>query len=404
MKKTVRCAWILGLVLLIATGCGSDDDTATNGGDGTDTNQKFFVAATQGEATYLLTVDDLESGTASIVGNGIEEPYSFTAFVNNGTKSTVAMQYRQGDPALGVSYGLDATGNLVRTGSEFQMNKGYSTWGSFDGYVLAGRGGGQDVGNGGIGAIFYFIDPENQNAVVEKSINTQNITGNGLTATLSGVADGGNGEFYTSLVLTDGSPDEVNIAALDADLNVKRIYHDDRISYSAGRFRSAYYSQIANDGDGNTYVFSGAYDSATTKPAGALRINKGVTSFDQNYYFNIQELSGGFRFRKVWNITEDYFLLEFYNTLEYGSTTPASQYAIVKMSTKQFTWLTNGFPAKDTITDTGWPFAYNGKMYFPVTTANAKPTVYVIDPVAGTAKAGLVIDAEGVSALSRLTY
>ena len=66
-------AWVLGLALLIATGC---SDTTS----GTATKGNYFVAATQGDFTYMLAVDDLESGTASIVGNAgaIEEPYAFT--------------------------------------------------------------------------------------------------------------------------------------------------------------------------------------------------------------------------------------------------------------------------------------------------------------------------------------
>jgi hypothetical protein len=404
MKKRTKInssLFAISFALLTIVSCSSDNEKDSVSGN--TTKQKFFVAATQGTATYMLTVDDLESGTATIVGNGIEEPYSFTAFVNNGTASTVAMQYRQGDPALGLSYGLDSAGKLVRKGNEFQMTVGYTTWGAFDKYVITARSG-QTLTDGSVGAIFYLIDPANQNAVTEKSIKTGNLTGNGLPATLSGIADAGNGNFFTSLVLTGGNPDEVNIASIDANMNVKQIFTDNRISYSAGRYRSAYYSQIANDDDGNTYVFSGAFDSTTTKPAGALRINKSATSFDKEYYFNIQELSGGFRFRKVWHITDDYFLLELYNTTTYTTMTPATQYAIVKMKDKKLTWITTGFPAKEDITATGWPFAYNGKMYFPVTTANAKPTVYVIDPKAGTAKAGLVIDAAGISALSRFTY
>lgn len=400
-KVMNKLAWALCLAVL-AVGC-KDDEPGTETTPETEVNQKFFVAATAGTATYMLTVDDLESGTASIVGNGIEEPYAFTAFVNNGTKATVAMQYRQGDPAIGMSYGLNTSGSLVKIGNEFQMDKGYTTWGTFGDYVLTARSG-QTLTSGATGAIVYFVDVNNQNAVTSKEVVTTNMTGNGLTATLSGLVDGGNGEFLTSLVLTNGNVDSVYVAALDENLTVKRIYKDNRLSYSAGRYRSAYYSQIDNDDDGNTYVFSGSYESTTTKPAGAIRINQGATTFDPSYYFNIQELSGGYRFRKVWHVTEDYFLLEFYNDIAYSTTSAATQYAIVKMEDKTFTWLTSGFPAKDQITATGWPFSDNGKLYLPVTTASAQPTVYVIDPKTATAKAGLVIEAEGVSALAKFTY
>lgn len=418
-KTTNRGVWTIGLALLVAMGCSKKENPGPgdDNGNGTE-NEKYFVAATAGSSTYLLAVDDLESGKVSIVGNGVEIPRTYTTWVNNGTIASVGLIYAQGDPGIGISYGLDAGGNLVPVGNEFQITSRFTTYGAFDKYIITGVSG-QTLTNGKTGSVFNFIDLDNHNAMTQKEVITENFTGNGQLATFSGIVDIGNGEFLTGLVVSEpkdpeagggGStgpvthPDSVWVAALDANLNVKRIYRDDRISYASGRMRSQYYSQIAKDDDGNVYVFSGAFDSNTTKPAGALRINKGAADFDQDYYFNIQEESGGYRFRKVWHITADYFLLEVYNDIEYGSTSAATQYAIVKMEDKKFTWVTSGFPSKDEITATGLPFSDNGKIYFPVTTASDQPTVYVIDPVTATAKAGLVIEAEGVAALSRFTY
>nr|WP_322623590.1 DUF4374 domain-containing protein [uncultured Flavobacterium sp.] len=411
-------AWVLGLALLIATGC---SDTTS----GTATKGNYFVAATQGDFTYMLAVDDLESGTASIVGNAgaIEEPYAFTAFVANGERSVTAMQYRQGDPSIGMSYSLDAEGTIQKTGNQFQLEKGYGTWGSFDNYIVAARSG-QTLTDGSTGVIAYLIDQQNGNAVTTKYLSTTGLNGGATydgvqeSATISGVVDRGNGTFLTagvfshgvvgsggSTTATVGNPDEAWVFELDQNLNIVRSFQDDRISYSAGRYRSAYYSQIAADSDRNTYVFSGAYDNTSTKKAGVVRIPANASDFD-SYYWDLESASGGYRFRKVWHISDDYFLLEFYNE-QYENITVSSgatSYAIVKMGTKDFKWLNTGFPAKNTIVGTGWPFAHNGKMYFPVTTDSAQPTVYVIDPATASAKAGLVIQADGVSALARLSY
>lgn len=417
VKTMNGSVWGIGLALLAAVGCSKNDGPGPAGGNGGN-GERYFIAATAGSSTYLLTADDLESGTATIVGNGVEIPRTYSMWVNNGTKASVGLIYAQGDPGIGISYGLDASGNLVPVGNEFQITSRFTTYGAFDKYVVTSVSG-QTLTDGKTGAVFNFIDLDNHNTMTQRDIVTENFTGNGQLATFSGIVDLGNGEFLTGLVVSEpkdpeagggGStgpvthPDSVWVAALDANLNVKRIYRDDRISYASGRMRSQYYSQIASDDAGNVYVFSGSFESSTTKPAGALRINKGAADFDQSYYFNIEEMSGGYRFRKVWHITEDYFLLEVYNDLEYGSTTAASQYAVVKMQDKTFSWVREGFPAKDEISATGLPFADNGKMYFPVTTASAQPTVYVIDPETATAKAGLVIQAEGVAALSRFEY
>jgi hypothetical protein len=306
-----RNSWMLGLGVLALVACSKSDGPDTGGGNFK--GQKYFIAATTGTATYLLTADDLSNHdlTISTTGNGVELLTTYTTWVNYGNQASVGLYYQQGNPGLGVTYGL-ATGTV-------------------------------------------------------------------------------------------NYPDSVWVAALDADLNVKRIYRDNRLSYSSGRFKSQYYSQIAKDDKGNVYVFSGSYDGTTTKPAGALRINQGAETFDQNYYFNIQEKSGGYRFRKVWHITEDYYLLEFYNSIQYDTNTPATQYAIVKMEDQSFTWLTNGFPTKDQITATGLPFADGGKLYLPVTTDTAAPTIYVIDPTTASASAGIVIEADAVNSVTKLT-
>jgi hypothetical protein len=193
------------------------------------------------------------------------------------------------------------------------------------------------------------------------------------------------------------------VAAFDVDLNLKRIYGDDRISYSAGRFRSQYYSQIAKADDGSVYVFSGAYESTTNHQAGVLRINKNATTFDASYHFNIQEKADDYKFRKVWHITGNYFLLELYNDLSPTATGAATQYGVVDVVGKTFTWVT-GIPAKDQITDTGLPAPYGGKMYFPITAASADPAIYIIDPATAEATKGLtIIGAKSINAIGRLT-
>lgn len=418
-KKKYSVVLALAIAVLTVVGCSDDNNS------GTSTKGNYFVAATQGDFTYMLSVEDLESGTASIVGNAgaIEEPYAFTAFVSNGTRSVTAMQYRQGDPSIGMSYNVNADGVLSKTGNEFQLEKGYGTWGSFGNYIVAARSG-QTLQDNSTGVIAYLIDQENGNAVTTKYLHTEGLNGgiryNGVqeNATISGIVDRGNGTFLTagvfshgvtgsggSTTATVGNPDECWVFELDRDFNVVRSFQDDRISYSAGRYRSAYYSQIDRDAADNIYVFSGAYDNTSTKNAGAIRIPAGGSDFD-SYYWDLETASGGYRFRKVWHIADDSFLIEFYNeqyeTISVSSA--ATQYAVVKMGSKDFKWVTTGFPVKGSIVGTGWPFAYNGKMYFPVTTDSAQPTVYVIDPATATAKAGLVIQADGVSALARLSY
>ncbi|PQL95316.1 DUF4374 domain-containing protein [Apibacter adventoris] len=389
---------------IFITSCGSDDSVNEGVDEGSnDFSQKFVIAATKGSSSYMLTTNNLDQGSSSLSGKGIEIGRVFTHFINYKYQSLVGLIYGQGGTYVGYCFILGQNGKLQKLKGEGDMGfqvSSFNTVGTFGDYMVAARGT-QPLADGTTGAIFSFIQQNGNNlSITTKTLHTDNIVGNG-NPTISGILDIGNGEFLTSLV-NPNDPDKVYIIALDIDLNVKRIYTDNRISYSCGRWRSAMYSQLGMDDSGNIYVFSGSYESTTTKPAGALRISKGSTSFDKDYYFNIEEVSGGYRFRKVFHITEDYFLLEFYNELEYQNTSPASQYAIVKMNSKKFTWLRTGFPSKDQITGTGWPLSYQGKIYYPVTTSNDQPTVYEIDPKTVTAKAGLVVEAEGITGISLL--
>ncbi|WP_128331075.1 DUF4374 domain-containing protein [Apibacter sp. HY039] len=391
--------------LIVMYSCGSDDSTSVSD-ETEDPNftQKFVIAATLGTSTYMLTSDQLDSGNTTITGNGLEVGRVFTHFINYKYQSLSGLIYGQGGTYAGYTFVLGSNGRIQKLKGEGDMGfqvSNYNTVGNFGDYMIAARGA-QALADGTTGAVFSFIQQIGTNlSIVQKTLHTDNITGNGYNPTISGIVDTGNGEFLTALV-TPEDPDKVYVLALDADLNVKRIYTDDRISYSAGRWRSAMYSQLAMDDAGNTYVFSGSYETTTTKPAGALRINKGATGFDQDYYYNIEQASGGYRFRKVFHITEDYFLLEFYNELQYENISPASQYAILKMDTKKFTWVRTGLPSKEQISATGWPLSYEGKIYLPVTTLNEQPTVYVIDPVSATAKSGLVVESGGITAVSLL--
>lgn len=362
--------------------------------------EKFFIAASQGEGTYLFTVDDAGENITTTTETAIENPVSYTHYAYNGNTAVLGLAYRQGDPAVGVVYGLDNAGNLVEKGNGFELTDGFSTLGPVGNYIVTSRSG-RTLTDGGTGSLFYFIDLANNNYISQKAINTENFAGTDLTANFIGIAEAGEGEFFTGVEFPDGSVDSVYVAKFDTDLNMIKFYQDDRLSRSGGQYRSARYSQIGNDDKGNTYVFSGSYSTETVKPAGALRINKGADDFD-SYYFNIEAKSSGYRFRKVWHITADYFLLEFYNDLEYSSQTPATQYAVVGMEGQSFSWV-QGIPAKDNIESTGWPYATDGKAYLPITAADGQPAIYVIDPVTATATKGITVNgAESISGIAKL--
>lgn len=413
MRNTLKNrSWIFGLTILAVVGCSKEKGGNPDPGnqDGTD---RYFIAAVVDGATYTMAVNDLEKDTVITTSQAIENRSTFTHYAYNGTNAVLTVNYQQGNPSPGIIFQLDANG-ILKKKDEFVLQSGFNTVGNFDKYLATAANGKTLAGAnaGKTGSVFYLVDLKNENNIAEKTIVTENFVGN-KTADFIGIADAGDGEFFAGLVLSakavaEGQPanaapsqDSVFVAKLDANLNVKKIYDDNRLSYSGGQMRSARYGQIDNDDEGNTYVFSGAYSATTTKKAGALLIKKGVNNFDANYHFDIENASGGYRFRKVWHVTEDYFLLEFYNDQGApGSSAAATQYGIVRMSTKDFKWIRTGFPAVDAIDAAGWPFTANGKAYIPITPSNAQPAVYVVDPKTAIAKKGITVS--GVTSIAGL--
>ncbi|MDR2413936.1 MAG: DUF4374 domain-containing protein [Odoribacteraceae bacterium] len=414
IKKSLLIACAACLALFVAS-CNDDDASSKQPRVGA-----FFIAVTGETTQYILQADDLESGNLLISDNVRElEQTGYTWIFNDDPSVAVGLIYQQGDPGIGLGFAIDGEKNLLDP-AQFIITSRFTSYGFFDKYALTCVGGQTPASDSSRSdyVTFNFINLENNFSLTDRSIPTLNITGNGGQATFSGIADMGNGEFLTGLVVsapkdpsagggsssgTIAYPDSVWVAAFDANLNLKRIYRDNRISYSSGRFRSQYYSQIGRATDGSVYVFSGSYESATTKPCGALRINKNATAFDANYYFNIEEKTGGYHFRKVWHVDGDYFMLELYNDLTPTATGAATRYGIVNMSAKTFSWIT-GIPAYDQITGTGLPAPYNGKIYFPIVIEGEYPTIYAIDPVTSTATKGLsVTGATSINAVGRLT-
>lgn len=411
-RRILTNAVLATTIMSMSVACSKNDDGG--GGDSNSANDKFFISAVTGEANYLLSTEDVSTGSLTTTGAGVELARSYT-WLFHGTDRAMGLIYQQGNPAPGIAYKLDQQGNLVQSGGEFEVPNGYTTYGPFKSYIVtAATGRATDTTL----AVFNFYDVLNNNAVTVKTVQAHRYAGTDEKAVFSGIEDMGDGTFMTGVVLSDrvttstagigtvDFPDSCYAARLDENLNLINFYRDGRLSFSAGRYRSAVYSQIGKDDNNNVYVFSGSYDSKTTKKAGAIRINAGDTKFDPDYYFDIETAAGGHKFKRVWHITGSYFMLEFYNhQAEITNTLQASTaYGIVNAQNKTFNWLSTstGMPDSSTIQSTGLPMAYNGKIYIPLTVKDKLPAVYIIDPAALTAKRGLEVQADNISGIGFL--
>lgn len=404
--------------------CSSGDDAALDGtsdggvsGGGTSgsvLNGKgaYFIAVKTDNGTeYVMQTNSLTAGNLDIKDNIMELPQTEYTWVFN-NHDAIGMVYQQQYAGLG--YGLRWTSDdaqLSKLG-EFRIETRFSNYGFFNGQLVTSVGGQVSAdGSRNDGATFAFwnIGADGVKLASTKTLWTEDITGNGQQVTFSSIVDNGDGTFLTAMVQSafhqtgtgDGSsigdvkyPDSVWVAKMDKDLNVLRVYRDDRISYAAGQYRSQVLHEVFKTDDGTVYVFSNAFNAATTRNAGALRINKGAEEFDKDYYFDLQTPAGGYKFRRVWYMTGSKFLLEIYNEKNINTITVGHQFALVDMAAKKFTWV-SGLPAKNLITSGvetgGVPMYADGVIYLPITQFGQDASIYVVNPETGEAAKGITL-------------
>jgi hypothetical protein len=396
---------LMGTMVAVAVPLWSSCDKAN---DAPPQKGAYVIAATSEDGAYLLQADSISAGQISIVGNG-KEAQAGTAWVFYKDKYAYSLYYRQGDPAQASAYELDADGKLQIRANTFQLPARYTTYGVFDKYIVTAVAVTQTDETPGLQFVFLNVDDQ---SLTTKIIAGDNFTGNGETATLSGILEVGD-KFFSGVCTTPavnggGStgtvtayPDSVWVAIFDKDLSYT-IARDNRLSYASGRLRSTYYSGLAKDDNDNVYVFSSAFESSTTKPSGVLRINKGETRFDPDYFFNIEEKANGHNLIRVWHITGSYFLLQMYDAVTPTILGAANTLAVVDVVGKTYKEVT-GVPSPDKMTLTSiTPYAENGKIAVPIISTDEHPYIYIIDPATATAVKGLEIEAEGATAVGKL--
>lgn len=136
-----------------------------------------------------------------------------------------------------------------------------------------------------------------------------------------------------------------------------------------------------------------------------VRIRKGATEFDPDYYVNFEEIGTRHPIFRCWHISGAYFLLQLYSEgvegMMKGTEAVVNELAIFDAENKKIVPVT-GLPS-DLAGFGGEPYGEKGSMYIAVTvTGGDKPAFYKIDAVTGRASKGLVIDAESVATAGKL--
>lgn len=414
------------------------------------------------EAHLLMSAESLEKGTVSPVGNGlVNEGATYWLFFEN--KYLYALNYHQGNAGTTQSFVMDASHNITKRTQEYNVNR-FTTYGFYDGYIMTTSSGNGPKGladaNGYIPKSFLisYLDVDNQTYTSNKvSAETpflaENFLGNGEFVTLAGLQQVG-GKLYAAAVPmglsqygcmqknADGSykwvlpgnedlikkeaggqgsssykkdelqwtqyPDECWVTIFsDKTLTRHKNIRTDKISYAAGRFKSQYYQMTWAADDGYVYVFSPSYAKAmtdkrqrTTLPSGVVRINTKTEEFDKNYYFNIEEKTGGLSFLRTWYIGGNYFLMLMYDRPLTESKPVGNRIAVFNVSNGNLTYV-EGLP--DDITGfSSIPYMENGNAYIGVTTASSHLAIYKIVPASAKATKGLVVEATSLDGVGKL--
>ena len=350
------------------------------------------------------------------VGNGLETDYSRAAtWLFFGDKYLYRLSYNMGSDGTTVAFYLDKDGKLRQRSGEYSI-KNFTAYGTYGNKIITtatAAGNTADAhGNQAYDINFTLLDVE------------------------SG-AGGTGGGAYTAGTL-DGTqyPDECYVAIFDDDTFTNpTIVKTDKMSWAAGRMRSAYYQTVWAADNGDIYVFSPSYAKLqsdprqrTTHPSSVMRIKKGATEFDNTYApFDIEAaansaIRAGSKARpggdgdasgvadnskavyRCWHITDDYFLLQMYANGINAQGTGATRMAVFKGEERTFKYVT-GLPDESLISSFPVKNIYceKGVCYIAVVTADGnQPKVYKIDPATATATQGLSAGVDELGAIGKL--
>lgn len=270
--------------------------------------------ASTAKADYLLTAGSLESGSVSILGNGIEQDGSYRYYVTANNKF-FSMLYGQGNPGAVTAYNIK-DGKLNKV-TNFQTET-VQAFAPVDNDLLLFKIS-RNVATPT--SSWYKVNTNSLSITGDGAVNALNMSHNGEVAHFSWLKQvgtkvyapyfsirGANAPGTTGTSFTTAYPDSTWIAVFNyADMKLEKVIRDNRTSYIGRYFRDGL--SVAENGD--VYGFSSGVATSlngttgalsSTKPSGIVRIKAGTTKFDKSYFLNFEALAGGM------NITNWYYL------------------------------------------------------------------------------------------------
>lgn len=412
MMNKFRSVLIAGSFIgLLATGCSKDDDGPNPGTEPeTHTESKYVIEGSSlsgglSGPSYILTADDISSGTINITGNGVELHEITSAIFQNNTLFSLVYGLTAQGPIT--TYKLDADGKLAK-GVTLNVPTA-NVFGRIDDDAIITCAVPRELSSPM--ANFTVIDAVNPQIKKTASLNAITLReGTGEMASFNALTKVGDKIFapYMSIGGTGGTGgygskylDSTWIAVLSyPELAVEKIIKDNRTSYIGAYFGMFGVDQLDN---GDVYTFSTA-PTGSTKPSAVLKIKNGTTEFDKSYFFNLEAASGGHKLVRSSHISGNLFLAEMYD--EVGKASGKVRLAIVDVVNATFEWVSGSPTYSAGMLNTPTYVEDDGKsVVVPISETPNNFTLYIVDATSKSAKKGAEIKGMAIfSAISKLTY
>ncbi|PTS98022.1 hypothetical protein DBR11_16050 [Pedobacter sp. HMWF019] len=401
MKATItKIFGVLAFAAMLSS-CMKKDKAAENLGN-------YILAVTPvastGVADYLLTAGDLEKGTISTAGNGVEQDGTYRYYVTSNNKF-FSMLYGQGNPGAVTTYNiLDGRINKL---SNFQTETVQAFAPVNDDLLLVKIS--RNITNPL--SSWYRISTNSLLITGEGTVNTQTLSNNGETAHFSWIKQVGNKVYapYFSIKGCCGDsfgtayPNNAWIAVYSyPQMQLEKVIKDDRTSF-IGRYMTNGLAVVEN---GDVYAFSSSVATtngvlSSTKPSAITRITAGTTEFDQSYFYDFEAISGGYVVTDWLYIGNNNFVVNVILKAQRGAYSTGKTIAIVNVVDKTFKQVT-GLPLEaniESITTNNYT-PKDGKLaYIGVNMKGVANYVYKIDASTQTATQGLKVEGGVITAI-----
>src|SRR5699024_2893307 len=264
-------------------------------------------------------------------------------------------------------------------------------------------------------ATFYKINATTEAISDEIVVPTDTLAPQGEIAYFTDIAQYGDYILAGFRTISGGADDELGtfgsehlnetfIAVYDKNFNPVKVIHDSgRTGQIAGQTRSQGRTGIDQVDNGDVYVFSSAIE-APDVPSGVLKINEGELAFDQDYFFNISEASGGSDVYRTYYMGGTTFIVRMFDgQASANPDVPRTGFAVVDVAQKTFTWVEDGVPSEISAISAPYIDKDNNQLIYGITTPDTRPHLYSIDPETATMTQGTEVVAEGILGIGKLT-